>query len=71
MAPLGPIVATSVLVRESTLQFLKYSLDICVSQSIFLQIFISQKGSIEALNFLIIISLPQKSKLSKLLLHGL
>ena len=39
------------LTRESTFQLLKYSLDLCVCQSIFLR---SQNGSVEALNFLII-----------------
>ena len=43
-----------VLVRESSMQLLKYSLDIRVSYSTCLPIFKSQKGSIEALNFLII-----------------
>ena len=33
----------------------KYSLNLCVSQSIFLQTFRSQKGLVETLNFLIII----------------
>ena len=47
----------AVLVRESNMQLLKYSLDIRVSYSTCLPIFKSQKGSIEALNFLIITSL--------------
>ena len=38
------------------MQLLKYSLDIRVSYSTYLPIFKSQKGSIEALNFLIITS---------------
>ena len=49
-------VEPAVLVRESYMQLLKYSLDIRVSYSTCLPIFKSQKGSIEALNFLIITS---------------
>ena len=49
-------VRPAVLVRESNMQLLKYSLDIRVSYSTCLPIFKSQKGSIEALNFLIITS---------------
>ena len=44
------------LVRESNVQLLMYSLDTRVSYSTYLPIFKSQKGSIEALNFLIITS---------------
>ena len=50
-------VGPAVLVRESNIQVLNYSLDIRVSYSTCLPIFKSQKGSIEALNFLIITSL--------------
>ena len=43
---------TVALIRESTLQLLKYSLDLCVSQSIFLRIFRSQNGFVKTLIFL-------------------
>ena len=47
----------AVLVRESIVQLLMYSLDILlyIIESVFLRIFRSQKGSVEALNFLILI----------------
>ena len=44
----------AMLVRENNMQLLMYLLDTCVSYSTYLLIFKSQKGSIEALNFLII-----------------
>ena len=47
MCEVGPVV----LVRESNMQLLKYSLDIRVCYSTCLLIFKSQKGFIEALNF--------------------
>ena len=46
----------AVLVRESNVQLLMYLLDICICQSILLWIFRSQKGSVKALNFLLIAS---------------
>ena len=46
----------AILVRESSTQLIMYSLDICIQYSTYLPIFRSQKGSIEALNFLIITS---------------
>jgi hypothetical protein len=46
----------AIFVRESSTQLIMYSLDICVRYSTYLPIFKSQKGSIEALNFLIITS---------------
>ena len=45
-----------VLVRESSTQLVMYSLDTCVRYSTYIPIFKSQKGSMEALNFLIISS---------------
>ena len=44
----------AILVRENSTQPIMYSLDTCVRYSTYLPIFKSQKGSIEALNFLII-----------------
>ena len=44
------------LVRESNMQLLMYSLDTHVSYYKYLLIFKLQKGSIEALNFLMITS---------------
>ena len=49
-------VRPAMLVRESSTQLIRYSLDTCVRYSTYLLIFKSQKGSIEALNFLIITS---------------
>ena len=49
-------VRPAMLVRESNMQLLMYSLDTRVSYSTYLLIFKSQKGSIEALNFLVITS---------------
>ena len=49
-------VQPAVLVGESSTQLLMYSLDTGVRYSIYLPSFKSQKGSIEALNFLIIIA---------------
>ena len=46
----------AILVGESSTQLLMYSLDTGIRYSTYLPIFKSQKGSIEALNFLIIIS---------------
>ena len=48
--------AIHVLVRESSTQLIRYSLGICVRYSTYLLIFKSQKGSIEALKFLVITS---------------
>ena len=55
-------VRSAIHVRESNIQFLKYS-DTCISVTLhsYLPIFKSQKGSIEAQNFLIIIITPQIS----------
>jgi hypothetical protein len=44
----------AVLVREGNMQLVKYSLDIRVRYSTHSLIFKSQKGSIEALNFLVV-----------------
>ena len=44
------------LVRESSTQLIKYSLDTCVRYSVYLPIFKSQKSSIKALKFLIFTS---------------
>ena len=44
------------LVRESNMQLLMYSLDTHVSYSTCVLIFKTQKGSIEALNFLVFTS---------------
>ena len=49
-------VRPAVLVGESSTQLLMYSLDTCVRYSIYLPIFKLQKGSMEALNFLVITS---------------
>ena len=46
----------AILVRESNSQLIRYSLDTGVRYSTYLPIFKSQKGSSEALNFLIITS---------------
>jgi hypothetical protein len=45
-------VRPAILVTESSTQLIMYSLDICVRYCTYLPIFKSQKGSIEALNFL-------------------
>ena len=47
-------VRPAVLIRESSTQLLIYSLDTCVRYSTYLLIFMSQKGSMEALNFRVI-----------------
>ena len=47
-------VRLAVLARESSTQLVMYSLDTCVRYSTYIPIFKSQKGSIEALNFLVI-----------------
>ena len=49
-------VGPAILVREGSTQLIRYSLDISIRYSTYLLIFKSQKGSIEALNFLIITS---------------
>jgi hypothetical protein len=49
-------VRPAILVRESSTQLMMYSLDICIRYSTYLPIVKSQKGSIEALNFLIVTS---------------
>ena len=52
-----------VLVGESSMQLAIYLLDTCIGYSTYLLIIKSQKSSMEALNFLIIASYSQKSKL--------
>jgi hypothetical protein len=47
-------VQPAILVKESSTQLIRYSLDTCVRYSTYLLIFKSQKGSIEALHFLVI-----------------
>ena len=51
------------LVRENSTQLVMYSLDTCVRYSTYkiIPIFKSQKGSMEALNFLVIFQLPEHS----------
>ena len=49
-------VRPAILVRESSTQLIMYLLDTCVRYSTYLPIFKSQKGSMEALNFLVITS---------------
>ena len=49
-------VRPSLLVREGNTLLVRYSLDTCVRYSTYLPIFKSQKGSMEALNFLVITS---------------
>ena len=46
-------VRPAILVRESGMQLIRYSLDTCIRYSTYLLIFKSQKDSIGALNFLI------------------
>jgi hypothetical protein len=49
-------VRSAILVRESKMQLVMYSLDKCIRYSTYLLTFKSQKRSIEALDFLIITS---------------
>ena len=49
-------VRPATLVRESSTQLVRYSLDARVRYSTYLLIFKSQNGSVEALNFLVITS---------------